>query len=430
MKSVFKKIVVEVLTWEAKLVLRRHKPRIVAITGSVGKTSTKDAIFTALSPHFYVRKSEKSFNSEIGLPLTILGLQNAWQNPLGWLLNMVEGLALVLLFSKYPEWLVLEVGADRPGDIQSVAKWLRPDVVVMTRIPAIPVHVEYFPTPDALAREKRYLAEGVKADGVLILNADDERVRDIQHPYKGQVLRYGEDKSADVRVLHSKVSYRKGKPVGTLVKVALGIDEFSLTLEGGLGMQHIYPLLAAVAVSHALHLSPEKYKESLAHHAPPPGRMRIIPGLKGTTIIDDTYNASPAAAQSALEVLGGIESTGKKIAVLGDMMELGVYSAHAHHELGSLVPQHATHLLAVGIRAQAIAEEAKKAGMAEENVHWFGNAKEAGKPLELMLSEGDVVLIKGSQSMRMERLVEEIMLHPEEKEELLVRQDPLWLSKE
>lgn len=428
-KSVFKKIVVSVLTWEARLVLKRYKPRIVAVTGSVGKTSTKDAIFTALSNQFFVRRSEKSFNSEIGIPLTILGLQNAWSSPFGWVKNMIEGLALGVLFARYPEWLVLEVGADRPGDIKSVAQWLRPDVVVMTRIPEIPVHVEFFPTPEALMREKRYLAEGVKSDGVLILNADDERVRGIPHPYKGRVVHYGFAQDADVHGVSHKVSYRKEKPVGTLLKVKMHEHDLSLTIDGGLGMQHVYPVLAALAVGDALGVSKEKLKEAFEHYAPPSGRMRVLPGLKGTTIIDDTYNSSPAALEQALLTLKGIETSGQKIAVLGDMLELGVYSAYAHKEIGKMIPESATMLIAVGVRAQAIAESAKEAGMDPEKIRWFSDAREAGKPLELLLSENDVILIKGSQSMRMERLVEEIMAHPEKKADLLVRQDEFWQAK-
>ena len=428
-KSVFKKIVVAILMWEAKLVLRRYKPRIIAVTGSVGKTSTKDAIFSALSSEFFVRKSEKSFNSEIGIPLTILGLQNAWLSPLGWIKNIFDGLALGLLVTQYPEWLVLEVGADRPGDIQSVAAWLRPDVVVMTRIPDIPVHVEFFPTPEALAREKRYLVEGLKSDGILILNADDDRVRGIPHPYKGRVIRYGFSEDADVRGVSHKVSYKKEKPVGTLLKLEAQDEEFSLTLSGGLGLQHVYPALAAIAVGQALSVPLEDLKTALGEHVPPPGRMRVISGLKGSTIIDDTYNSSPTAVEAALLSLKGLETAGQKIAVLGDMMELGVYSAYAHREIGKLVCESATMLIAVGIRAQAIAEGAKEAGMPEDKIRWFGSAQEAGKPLELLIAEGDVVLVKGSQSMRMERLVEEIMAEPQKKEVLLVRQDPTWQAK-
>ena len=120
----FKQCVILIITWEARLVLMRHKPRIIAVTGSVGKTTTKDAIFSALAGVEHVRKSAKSFNSEIGVPLTILGCDNGWNNPFRWLMNIATGI-IVILKKDYPKWLVLEVGADRPGDIMRTAVWLR-----------------------------------------------------------------------------------------------------------------------------------------------------------------------------------------------------------------------------------------------------------------------------------------------------------------
>ena len=151
MKNIFKKIIVTILTWEAKMVLRRYKPKIIAITGSVGKTSTKDAIFTVLSKFKIVRKSEKSFNSEIGLPLTIIGCPNGWSNPWTWIENIFIGLTLILWKHSYPEYLVLEVGVGKPGDIKkNVAPWLAPDIVVITRFPDKPVHVEFFHNVEAI----------------------------------------------------------------------------------------------------------------------------------------------------------------------------------------------------------------------------------------------------------------------------------------
>ena len=134
MKSFLKKIIVSILESEARLILKKYNPFIIAITGSVGKTSAKDAIYTVLAGSVSrVRKSEKSFNSEIGVPLTILGCDNAWSNPFLWLKNILNGLELILLRSNYPNCLVLEVGADHPGDIQKITKWLKPDVAVITQ---------------------------------------------------------------------------------------------------------------------------------------------------------------------------------------------------------------------------------------------------------------------------------------------------------
>src|SRR3989344_5394923 len=131
MKKIFKQIIVLIITWQAKLILARYHPKIIAITGSVGKTSTKDAVFTVLSKFKIVRKSQKSFNSEIGLPLTILGSQNGWDDPFIWLENIIHGFYLILWKRSYPEYLILEVGAGKPGDIKkNVVPWLKTDVVI------------------------------------------------------------------------------------------------------------------------------------------------------------------------------------------------------------------------------------------------------------------------------------------------------------
>ena len=143
MRSIFKSLIVNILTFEAKLLLRRAKPKIIAVTGNVGKTSTKDAIYEVLRNHVHARKSEKSFNSELGVPLSVLGLDNAWSNPLLWIKNLVDGLILALFPANYPKFLVLEMGVDRPGDMKALTDWITPDVVVITRLPEVPVHVEY-----------------------------------------------------------------------------------------------------------------------------------------------------------------------------------------------------------------------------------------------------------------------------------------------
>jgi len=135
MKIFFKKIITLILEIESRIVLKKYNPTIIAVTGSVGKTSTKDAIYTVLSATpVLVRKSEKSFNSEIGVPLTILGCSNAWNNPLAWMKNIFLGLEIIIFHTKYPKCLILEIGADHPGDIKRITKWLKPDIAVITKI--------------------------------------------------------------------------------------------------------------------------------------------------------------------------------------------------------------------------------------------------------------------------------------------------------
>jgi len=192
-----KKIVIALLTWESRLILKKYKPFIVAVTGSVGKTSTKDAIYDALKNlpgAGLVRKSEKSMNSEIGLPLTVIGVPNAWHSIGGWFYNLGVGLDLILKRREYPDTLILEIGADHPGDIRRVTQWLHPDISVITRVSRTPVHVEFFSSPDEVFEEKAFLATAVKSGGSLVVFGDDERTLSVGDRVKDRgvsVVSYG-----------------------------------------------------------------------------------------------------------------------------------------------------------------------------------------------------------------------------------------------
>lgn len=436
MWTLIKKTLVALLTLEAQGVVKKYNPHIVAVTGSVGKTSTKDAIYAVLAAHTFVRRSEKSFNSEVGLPLTILGVPNAWLNPLLWAQNLLDGLFLLVFKARYPGWLVLEVGADRPGDVKRVAAWLPIDIAVITRLPEVPVHVEYFDSPQEVVEEKAALIDALKSDGTLVLYGDDENVTALRARAEGKkVVTFGLSKKAEVRAEAVTVSLgESGEPVGMEGKVVWGEESEPFVVKGTVGAHSLQPFLAAAAVGKVLGRDLREVVAALRAYEPPPGRMRLVAGLKKTLIIDDTYNSSPAAVEAALEtlhLLGGF-SVGlgvlpkRRIAVLGDMLELGRHSVEEHRKAGGRAAAVCDLLLTVGFRARDIAQGALDAGMPEEYIFQYEDAGRAGKELEMMLEPGDIVLIKGSQSVRMERTVEEVMQEPERAAELLVRQDPEW----
>jgi UDP-N-acetylmuramyl pentapeptide synthase len=429
MVALLRSLVVLILTWEARLVLLRHKPQIIAVTGSVGKTTTKDAIYAALSSTHHIRKSAKSFNSDFGVPLTILGLETGWNDPWKWFVNMVQGFA-VIFNTTYPTWLVLEVGADRPGDIRKIAKWLRPDVSIITGVPDIPVHVEYFNSPGEVLKEKRALADHLKPGGVLILNGDEARMRMLQNSFRGTSLTYGFDEQNSYAAFREEILYENDIPVGMACKVARKGSSLELSVRGALGRPRIYAALAALAVAETIGADTATAVNGIAAWEPPPGRVRILEGIKGSIIIDDTYNSSPAAVLAALDTLKAVNAK-RRIAVLGDMLELGRYSSEAHKSVGERVAETATMLRTVGFRARAIAESALDAGMKETKIMQYemGEAERAGQELKNELKAGDVVLVKGSQSMRMEKTVLEIMAEPLRAEELLVRMDPEWKDR-
>ncbi len=432
MPPFIKQAIVSLLTWEARMVLARHKPRVIAVSGSVGKTGTKDAIFAALSRRLHVRKSEKSMNSDFGVPLTILGLHSGWRNPFKWMWNLGSGLIFAIAGKMYPKWLVLEVGADRPGDIRRIAKWVRPDIVVLTHVPEIPVHVEFFDSPQAVVEEKRSLVEYLRPGGTLVVNGDDLLLKDGLAKFAGERVSFGLEEYNDFFGSDVLISYDEaGNPEGMKFQLNYVGAITPVVVHGTLGLPRVYSALAAIATAKVAGVSIDEAIEGLRNWEPSPGRMRVVPGIKGSVIIDDTYNSSPAAVFAALDTLSDIQAK-RKIAVLGDMLELGKYAADAHRQVGARAEQCTDILWTVGIRSRATGEAALDAGMKDKNVreYEFGESQRAGKELESVLKPGDVVLIKGSQSLRMERAVLEIMAEPQKAGELLVRQDAEWLARE
>ncbi len=426
MKSVFKSIVVTIITWEAKILLKRKKPTIIAITGSVGKTSVKDAVYTVLKNHIHTRKSQKSYNSEIGVPLSVLGLKNGWNNPLLWLKNIFDGAMIAFFVSKYPKVLVLEVGVDRPGDMKELTSWLTPNIVVLTRLPDVPVHVEYFDTPDDVIEEKMELVHALAVDGVLIYNNDDIRIKQELETVRQQSFGYSRYTPSHFTVSNDEIVYKDKKPVGMQFSLQHLDQTVLMKLYGSLGVQHAYNYAAATAVASQFEISLEDAAIALETHIPPASRMRIIEGKNDTIILDDTYNSSPVACEQALETVRETKVNGRKIVVLGDMLELGRYSVQEHEHIGELVPSSADILITLGLRARSIAQAALEHGMSEKVILQYDDIDRAGHELLEMLKPHDLILIKASQGMRAERLVQRLMKHPEQAGDLLCRQSREW----
>jgi UDP-N-acetylmuramoyl-tripeptide--D-alanyl-D-alanine ligase len=432
MNNLFKNAILWLIRKEAAAVLKKYKPKVVLITGSIGKTSTKDAVFAVLSQFAHVRKSEKSYNSDFGIPLSILGLESGWRNPLLWAGNLLKGLKLVLMKEKeYPEWLVLEVGARKPGDIQSAAGWVKADVVVMTAIGSTPPHIEFYESLQHLVEEKATLIQDLRKTGTFVVNADDPLAYDMRAKTDCPVISFGETTTANIQASHLAINYSKASdvPAGISFKVKIGSASIPVHMRWIFGKNHMYAAIAALAVAQSQGFDLIKAAKALEAYEVPNARMRLIDGVRGTFIIDDTYNASPQAMESAIETLGNVRATGRKIAVLGDMLELGKFTEDAHRRAGEKVALAADMLLTVGIRAKYISAAATEHGMKKTAMRHAANATEAGEYLKDKLEKGDVILVKGSQSMRMERVVKKIMAHPELAPRLLVRQENEWLRK-
>lgn len=418
------------ITKKVKKILDTHKPIIIAVTGSVGKTSVRNAIATVLSAKYTVGTTIKNYNNEFGVPLSILGEESPGKSIFGWLK------ILMTVPKKIPQVYVLEFGVDHPGDMEYLCQIAQPDVSVMTRIS--PVHAEHFRSVEALAEEKAQLLAYTKKNGLTILNEDDKRVIGLAGHAVANVLTYGYGDGADVQATDYRIETREDfsfEPGEQFAKVRLSVqtteNQMVVEMKNVLGRGSASSVLPAIAVAQHLGLTHEQILSKIGDVEFEPGRMNPIPGIKGSLLIDSSYNAAPASMAEALQVLSEFHPVegARRIAVLGHMAELGQYTEEEHRMLGMRAAEVGVDLLVcVGQMTQDTHEAAIEAGISEEQTQHFDDAVEAGRWMDRQVHKGDIVLIKGSQSARMERVTKDLMAEPLHAKELLVRQGEYWMN--
>ena len=408
-----KSVILFFLALAARAVLRRYRPHIVMVTGSVGKTSTKDAVTAVLAKRFLVRGSEKSFNSEFGVPFTILGVGNPWHNPFAWVRLAKCVIALLTLPNQYPNLLVLEVGADKPGDLAKILKIVKPDALVVTRLPKIPVHVEAYTSPEAVREEEFSPAYALAPRAPLIVCGDDTYALEMAARVSARLLTYGLAQLADIGFESAE-----GRVIGMHATVRSLEETAELVVKGSVGKTQLLPAVAAIVTASVFDIPLTDAVAALASYEPPAGRGRLFAGVGGSTIIDDTYNASPAAVEEALLTLAAFPTTGRRIAVLGDMLELGRYSVMEHERIGEHASRVADLVVTVGIRAKGFVAVAGQAVS-------YDDSRAAAAALPSLIRPGDVILVKGSQSVRTERIVEALLAHRSDLSRLS-RQEREW----
>lgn len=420
--QIMRKILKLILKILAKRVINRYQPVVIGITGSVGKTFAKEAIYYVLSRKFWVLKNEENFNNEIGVPMAVLGFDPA-RSAIGYrLLAISKAIWLAYGFGqKYPKVLVLELAADRPGDIQYLVDIVRPKIGVVTAIGEVPVHVKFYASPQAVAREKSKLIEQLPSDGLALLNYDDQTVLDIKRETKAKTVTFGFSNLADIWI--SDTSYftaDDNQNVGGLsFKINHGGIFVPAKINNLIGIHQLYGVLAAVAVGLHFGMNLVDISGALESVEPPIHRMNLLLGVKNTAIIDDSYNASPLSVHAALDTLRDFAMAknslsgmaGRKVAVLGDMRELGKYEIEAHRAIGNLVGERANILVTVGAAAKFIADSAANQ-IKPDSIFSFNTSDEAKTKVQEIIREGDVVLVKGSRAMQMEKIVEEITATP------------------
>ncbi len=414
----------------AKIVLWKYQPEIVGVTGSVGKTGTKEAIYQVLKKEFKIRRNMRNYNNEIGVPLTILGLETAGRSIMAWLKNFLKAISIILTDKDYPEILILEMGVDKPGDMKYLLDFIPVKIGVITAIGQFPVHLEFFPEKDKLIQEKALLVKSLTKKGLAVLNYDDLSVREIgdQLSSGAPVIYYGMGQAADLKILSYELFIKdfKKDDFGISFKLEYQGSFVPVRLDKVLGRQQAYATAAAAAVGLHFGLNLVKISTALRKYRSLAGRTKIIKGIKGSWLIDDSYNSSPTAALAALEILEEFPSEidgqrTKKIAVLGDMLELGPDTEAAHRQVGQRAADTIDLLLTIGSRARFIADQARQQGMAKEKIFEFSQPAEAALALQERLAAGDIVLIKASRAIHLEEVVKEVMAYPEKADKLLVK---------
>lgn len=416
----FKKIVQRKLENYVKKYFATHpEVKLVIVAGSVGKTTTRQAIATILSERYRVAMSSKNHNTEISVPMAILGIElpEKLHSPLAWW-RVFRAAKLRIKWPTGVDVIVQEIGVDHPGEMATYARYLKPDIAVVTAV--TPEHMEYFKTIEAVAAEE--LSVGNFSREVLI-NRDDIDGRFAEFQQNPNFSTYGTSGSGDYHFDATELTSRDG------IKGIVIAPEFAEPLAistGVIGAHSMRPVVAAVAVALKLGLAPELIVSGAAAIRPVNGRMNPLEGIGGTLVIDDTYNSSPAAASAALQTLYQFDTEPQRIAVLGSMNELGETSPAEHEQIGKLCnPDLLSWIVVVGDEAaKYLAPAARQRGC---QVKIARDAIEAGQFVRSVSEEGAVILVKGSQGgVYLEetvKLLVDISEHPK-----LIRQSADWLE--
>lgn len=386
--------------------IKKYQPGIIAVTGSVGKTSTKEAICAVLKSQRFVRASSGNFNNELGMPLTILGDWNKIEGKFFWIKVILLSLLRLVSRTKYPEVLILEYAAAKPGDMRYLLEIAKPQIAAITAIGEIPVHVEFFSGPEAVAREKAKIVEVLPNTGFAILNYDDQAVMDMKQRTRAHVMTYGFGNEAEVQITNFE-NKMDNSFAGISFKLNYGGSFVPVRVEGCFGKAQAYAAAAAASAGLVFGMNLVRISEALSHYQAPEHRTKLLNGIKQTFIIDDSYNASPLSTHAAIEAIKSL-SAKRKIGVLGDMLEIGKYTPEAHDAIGILAGKIFDLLITVGSRAKFIAEAAARTGLSDKNIYSFDTAEQAKIGIQGLMKKGDLILVKASHAIGLDKLVEAI----------------------
>ena len=414
----FKKLILKKMQKYVRKYFEKHpEVKLVVVAGSVGKTSTKRALGDLLVQRYRVRMQEGNHNSEVSVPLAILGIEypTNLRNPFAWF-GVFRAARLRIKHPTDVDVIVQELGTDSPGDVAAFGMYLQPDIALVTAV--TPEHMKFFGSIEGVAQEELSVSNYSK---FVLINRDDVEGRFANFITSPNFSTYGTSGAAEYRFEEQSFDAGTGHS-GSIITP--GYEPFDATIRV-IGEHSIRPIMGAVAASMMLGLTPEDITRGLALVRPVPGRMNVLRGIQGTTIIDDTYNSSPAAAAAALHTLYTLDDVSQRIAVLGDMRELGASSQMEHEKLGALCdPNLLSWLVTVGPDMQQyLVPVAKQRGC---QVYVARDAIDAGIFVRSVTQDGAAILVKGSQNtIYLEECVKILCDMTEDIQ--LVRQGDAWM---
>jgi UDP-N-acetylmuramoyl-tripeptide--D-alanyl-D-alanine ligase len=407
-------------------VLNKYQPLVIGITGSVGKTSAKEAVYAAISGTYKTKKNIKNYNNEFGVPLTILESEAPGKNIFNWSALLYKAKHILYDGIEYPKVLVLELGVDHPGDMDYLADLVKPKIAIITAIGQS--HIEFFGSEQSILDEKKKILRYLGSSGTAIINYDNHMLRGLIPKVHSKIITYGVDPGAEVRAELINTSFEKGEH-GTSFVLVYAHHRHPVFLRGVLGNGHVLAYLAGISAALALGISMEDAANNLSKYNAQPGRMRILSGADDSIIIDDTYNSSPQAVKMALKELKQFPEK-KKILILGDMLELGSYSHKEHIDLAEEISEvQPIKIVLIGKEMSGLAVQIMKMGYPKEHLLYFKNISEAVSDVKKIIEPKVLYFVKGSQGMRMEYMVKELIIDKGSAEDLLVRQNREWLKR-
>jgi len=398
-----------VLRLMSQVVLWRHQPFVIGITGSVGKTTTKDVIVHILKKHKKIYYTKKNYNNEIGVPMTILGVNDD--------INSVHAVVAIvvkwikIMFSRcYPEILVVEMGVDRPNDMEYLTSIIQPDISVLTAISY--AHSEFFEDIGEIVKEKQKIITNMKESGVAVVNYDEKNNCSINRFSNNRMITYGINEKATFTASDMEVCFYECHNTGLSFKLRYDGKVIPVRLNYIIAQHLVYSILAGLAVATELGFNMIDVIGEIADFKSSPGRMRLADGKNDSIIIDDTYNASPRAMFAAIKTLEQSPYK-RKIAVLGDMRELGDISRAEHEKVSEqLIKANIRDIFLVGDEMKFAYNKLRKNH--DMIVTHFNTSDEASDCVMNYVKPGDIVLVKGSRGIYMENIIQKLVINDSE----------------